>query len=234
MLKPESRKALLIGLGAGSVSESYRRHHGIVTDAVEIDPVIVEVARSHFGFVPSGRVAVEDGRTFVERTADAYDIAILDAFTSERVPFHLFTEEFFEKIRSRLLPGGFFGINTVGAPDHPGWTSIYKTLARVFGHVRVFASQSKPGELGNIIFVASNAPFPKDVDVSPLRPFAREIVKKVLSNELPSPEPEILNAMPVLTDDFNPIDDYYKDIVMRWREAIIRASKDVLLFEGAL
>jgi hypothetical protein len=70
-LVPDLRRTLLIGGG----TFSYPRHQlqeypTSSTDVVEIDPALVDVARQRFGLKgdPRMRIAVEDGRTFLNRT----------------------------------------------------------------------------------------------------------------------------------------------------------------------
>ena len=36
----------------------------------------------------------------------------------------------------------------------------------------------------------------------------------------------------VLTDDYNPVDDLQRDVLVAWRENVIRLAKPVLLFDG--
>ena len=68
--KPGARRALQIGVGAGTVP-TYLRRHGIVTDAVEISARVVAAAAAHFGYddcrgdegacARSGRTYIADG-----------------------------------------------------------------------------------------------------------------------------------------------------------------------------
>jgi spermidine synthase len=65
----------------------------------EIDPQMVEVARSRFSFLsrcaPDARIVLGDARISLrERTApNSLDILAVDAFTSDAVPMHLLTRE---------------------------------------------------------------------------------------------------------------------------------------------
>ena len=45
ILRPSARRALLVGLGGGTLVKRYQEHYGISTDVVEIDPVIERIAR---------------------------------------------------------------------------------------------------------------------------------------------------------------------------------------------
>ena len=84
-------------------------------DAVEINPIIAnDVMRGRFaeysGRVydhPKVRIFVEDGRSYVRRTPERYDVI----FSEPSNPWiagvaALFTREFFEAARDRLAPGG--------------------------------------------------------------------------------------------------------------------------------
>jgi spermidine synthase len=66
--KPQN--VLVVGLGGGTIPGFLRkRFPDMRIDAVEIDPGVVEVARSHFGFREDARMHahVADGRHFIER-----------------------------------------------------------------------------------------------------------------------------------------------------------------------
>jgi len=65
-------------------------------EVVEIDPMVLEVAREHLGLrrAPGLRVRVGDGRERVAAAADdSADAIVLDAFVGARVPRHLITVE---------------------------------------------------------------------------------------------------------------------------------------------
>ncbi len=232
LFRPEAKRALVIGLGAGIVPEAYRRHHGIVTDAVEIDPVVARAAQDHFGYVPNGAVAVEDGRMFLEKAGAPYDLMVLDAFSSERAPFHLFSREFFGVAKGRLADGGLFAVNTVGNPKREEWVCVYKTLAAVFRNIRVYATDASETTLGNIIFIASDGEIAAEPDLSSLRPLARQMLAGLSAARMPAPDEAMLSRAVLLTDDFNPIDDIYKGTMAVWRKAILTSYKDILLTEG--
>ena len=47
LLRPRAKEALVIGLGAGLLSGTLERRHGLRVDTVEIDPLIVSTARNY-------------------------------------------------------------------------------------------------------------------------------------------------------------------------------------------
>ncbi len=113
--------ALVIGAGSGNDVAAALRAGVKRVDAVDIDPVIVELGRRHHPDRPYAdpRVAVhlDDGRSFVRRTDRTYDLAVYavvdslvlhSGFSSLRLENFLFTREAFEDVKRRLAPDGVF------------------------------------------------------------------------------------------------------------------------------
>ena len=94
--------------------------HGVQQiDAVEIDPVISRLGRRYHPDQPFSHpgvtVHVDDGRAFLRRSREQYDLIIFalpdsltltSQFASLRLESFLFTEEAFQEARARLAPGG--------------------------------------------------------------------------------------------------------------------------------
>ncbi|MFZ4121925.1 MAG: spermidine synthase [Caulobacterales bacterium] len=133
---PQPRQILEIGLGGGRMATYI---HGHMSDAnitcVELDPVVIEMARRHFAFREDSRLrAVQgDGRIFLDRSRDQYDIIKLDAYRGTFVPFHLTTQEFYQLCRRRLRPGGCVAQNI--APDTLLYDACIATMRSVFANV---------------------------------------------------------------------------------------------------
>ena len=86
----------IVGLGSGTLSCYFRP--GMSWTIFEIDPAMVDVARSRFSFLdrcaPRARIVLGDARLSVRRQpANSFDIIALDAFSSDAVPMHLLTRE---------------------------------------------------------------------------------------------------------------------------------------------
>ncbi len=112
---------LVIGAGGGndvSVALTKGARH---VDAVEIDPRIYDLGKSHHPDHPyqDKRVSahIDDGRAFLERTRHRYDLIVLalpDSITlvsgqsSLRLESYLFTKQALSTARDRLKPGGVF------------------------------------------------------------------------------------------------------------------------------
>jgi SAM-dependent methyltransferase len=114
-------RILVIGAGTGndvSLALSLGSQH---VDAVEIDPVIARIGRDFQPDRPYDdprvTVTVDDGRAFLRRSTDRYDLiifALTDSLTlvtstaNVRLESFLFTEESFRAARDHLAPDGVF------------------------------------------------------------------------------------------------------------------------------
>ena len=104
---------------------------------MEIDPKVIEIARTYFALADTVRVFNQDGRIFVNLGKRRYDIVIIDAYTQQvYIPFHLTTIEFFSQVKRGLSDKGILAMNVSSARnDSPLMRSITNTLRLVFGHV---------------------------------------------------------------------------------------------------
>jgi hypothetical protein len=101
----------VIGLGTGSIA-----CHTLEGDALnfyEIDRSIVDVATNpgYFTFLescaPDAKIVLGDARLTLADTSDgAYDLIVVDAFTSDAIPIHLLTQEAMAIYLKKLAPGG--------------------------------------------------------------------------------------------------------------------------------
>jgi len=113
-LHPDPKKVLLVGLGGASIPKFIHRHWPHVQmDIVELDAGVVKVCQQFFGFkgAPGMRVILMDGRMYLKRTREKYDVILLDAFAVDYIPFHLTTWEFLRLVREHLKPGGVVASN---------------------------------------------------------------------------------------------------------------------------
>ncbi|HEX6309908.1 MAG TPA: fused MFS/spermidine synthase [Longimicrobiales bacterium] len=138
LLPPEGRM-LFVGLGGGAMPMYARQ---IVPEAridvVEIDPVIVDVARRYFGFTTDDRMTVHtgDGRAFIESAQPGtYDLIVLDAFSDDEVPYALTTREFLRAVRAILTPGGVVVSNLWSRND--AFAAMIATYQDVFEEVHL-------------------------------------------------------------------------------------------------
>lgn len=138
-LAPADGRLLFIGLGGGAMP-TWARHAraGARIDAVEIDPLVVAVARRWFGFREDSLMAVHtgDGRSFIENAPEAaYDVVFLDAFSDDAIPYSLATREFLQAVRRVLADDGVVVSNLWTA--NPLYESMVATYASVFEDVHL-------------------------------------------------------------------------------------------------
>jgi len=210
---------LMIGLGAGTSQRAYEHYYPQVSvTTVEIDPVVLRVAKDYFSFKESDRqrVFVEDGRLFLRRNSAKHDAILLDAYVQGRygsaIPQHLATKEFFELVRERLTTNGVLAYNVIGSLS--GWRAdivgaTYRTLKEVFPQVYLFPARSSQ----NIVFIATKATIAADAVA--LRQRAGDLVR---SKRVAMPgfqerldvfrtaPPPNASKSPILTDDYAPVE----------------------------
>lgn len=114
-------RVLIVGAGSGTDTAIALARGARHVDAVEIDPKIQEIGvRDHPDRPyddPRVRRIVDDGRAFLRRSTDRYDLvvyALPDSLTlvstsaNIRLESFLFTNESFASVRDHLAPGGIF------------------------------------------------------------------------------------------------------------------------------
>lgn len=141
--KPQ--RALLVGLGGGSMPSFLRKHFPeLQIDVVEIDPVVLEVAKSHFGFREDARlrVHIDDGRRFIEARSGQYDFMLIDAYSAESAPPHLVTREFMQAVHRAMTPNGVVVSNVWGPAHNKLYDSILRTHRTVFAQTDVARTAS--------------------------------------------------------------------------------------------
>jgi hypothetical protein len=113
---PSIRRVGAIGLGSGAVA-AYGRPGDRFT-FYEINPAMVTIASNprYFTFLHDSkariRIVVGDGRLeMINAPARAYDLIVLDAFSSDSVPVHLLTREAARIYLSKLRPGGLIAFH---------------------------------------------------------------------------------------------------------------------------
>ncbi len=202
----ELKRILMIGLGGGSISTYLGRHMPDVTiDTVEIDPGVIDAAKKYFGIRESSRVRYlsGDGRVFLNRNKQPYDLIILDAFHGGYIPFHLLTREFFRLVKRNLAPDGAVATNL-----HDNTKLYYSTVLTMrseFPDLYFYPS----GE-GEVITIGTLKPRSQDLvvkratDMQEAYKF-RFPLPRLVANPLASVD---TSSGVMLTDDFAPADLY--------------------------
>jgi len=228
----DMKKVLFIGCGGGIVPRNYFCDYaGITVDVVEIDPMVIQASRDYFFFfsAPQINVYADDGRRFVQKSREKYDVVVMDVFNSGgQIPFHLLTREFFLEVRGILQENGVVAMNLISPLQGRKaalFRSVYKTISTVFPQAYVFpvvlsdAPQDKI-EPQNIIIIATR----QNKRLEPEELF-NLIDRQVRSGRIRVPnlaecvrfsyrvsDEELKEAL-LLTDDFAPVELLYGKFV---------------------
>jgi spermidine synthase len=205
---PKVDSVLLMGLGGGVLTSYVGRFLADARiDSVEIDPGVIDTAKTWFGITETERMRIvaSDGRVFLNRNRNLYDVALIDAYIGGSVPFHLMTKEFYTLLKRRLAPGGAAVFN-IHEPNRLFAVSV-RTLQTVFATVDLYYSG-----FGEVAVVATDAP--RAIEAA--QRHATELQKKYgfryslpeLLAQRSEPDP---GPGEVLTDDFAPVDVYIAD-----------------------
>lgn len=214
---PQQSKALLIGLGGGTVAHQFEVHK-IDYDAVEIDGRLPALAKEYFGLKGTGNMIIDDGRHYVNTCKKKYDLIVIDALLGENIPSHLLSLECFNKLKPLLNDNGKIFIEFDGIKEGQQGEAqklLQNTIEKAGYNCTVLSSI--PQELdADIMYLATLKPINlASIQVSKDRFFEYSGGLDKFALSLPHPTKE------VLTDD-KPELDY----LLRSRMAFLR--NDVL------
>ncbi len=215
LLNPSMTRVLFIGGGGFTGPKSFLRDYPNVTvDVAEIDPEVIRVAEQYFAVNASNprlHIYNEDGRIFLQKTNEKYDLVVLDAYSKSYVPFHLMTTEFFGEVANHLTQKGSVILNLISGISGDRSQLLEaeaKTMHGVFQNVYVFPVRgSDYQEPQNIILVATlDSTLLSEADFKHLAS-ATPIVR------VPAMKDYVTNYFtlgssdaPVLTDNFAPVE----------------------------
>lgn len=238
MLDRKPNNILIICFGMGTTHRS-ALSWGISSTVVELVPSVPEM----YGFFhsdgpkllqsPKSRVVIDDGRLFLERTSELYDVIVVDPPPPIQTAGSslLYSEEFYGLVKRHLRPGGILQQWMPGGGEPIVQSAIAKALRDSFPHVRVFRSVMDYG----FHFLASMSPIPlatpeilvsrmpqsaaSDMiewgpETGPERQFAAALRREVSLDELIQKYP----TAPAMVDD-RPVNEYY---FVRHRPALLQ------------
>ena len=113
LLHPAPARALFLGLGTGVTARAAAEAPGLLVDAVELLPEVIEAsaafARELSPPAPRFNVIAADARRYVRASAERYDVIVSDNFHPARSGSGaLYTVEHFQAVRQRLSASGVF------------------------------------------------------------------------------------------------------------------------------
>ncbi|MBN1356978.1 hypothetical protein JXA40_12020 [bacterium] len=158
-------RVLILGSGCGNDVAAALRMGVEHIDAVEIDPLIVEIGRTLHPNRPYAgdrrvRVFTDDARSYLKKTTDRYDLicfSLLDAhtlgsgYTNIRLDDYVYTVESFREARRLLKPGGLVTMRF--------WTEQPFTAKRLFQNMTgAFGREPYTFWLEGMYCIAGNKP----------------------------------------------------------------------------
>lgn len=211
---PGFKAALMLGGAGYSYPKTFlKKFPEKNLDVVEIDQGITEIAKKYFHLIPNKKLRIyhEDGRAFINKTKNIYDVIYGDAFQSMSPPFQLTTEEAVQKYYNALSPNGVIIINIISAIE--GDAGIFAraevaTFKKTFPHVLLFpVNHPEDGnKVQNIMLIGLKSISP------PILTSKNPDTQNYLAHLWTKPIP---NDLPILTDDFAPIDSYMDKILSK-------------------
>jgi len=113
LFHPEPRRALMIGLGGGSLAKFFlKKFKNTSIRVVELDPRIVAAARTQFALPPDGsRLSVEIGDGAEALAPECCDVLVVDAYHDEEHVPELASQAFYDAAFLALAEPGALVVN---------------------------------------------------------------------------------------------------------------------------
>ena len=146
------QSVLIICFGMGTTHRAALSWN-LETTSVELVPSV----KSAFAFYHAdaaavlanakGRIAMDDGRRFLKRTGDRFDVVIIDPPPPPAAAASslLYSDEFYALVKSRLKPGGILQTWLPGGVETPTVLAMLRSICDAFPHVRCFGSVERWG-----------------------------------------------------------------------------------------
>lgn len=163
-------RVLVVGLAGGTVPRQIAAAYGsdrpIHIHGIELDPMVIEIARRYFDLdtIPGLEVSTGDARAVLATLEGRFHTIVIDVFRGIYIPPHLATREFFEEVSQHLEAGGVVAINVATSPSSEVLLgALATTLEEVFPHVRKSVLPSGGLPLTSVVVMASHS------ELGPLR-----------------------------------------------------------------
>lgn len=169
------KNVLAIGLGGGSLPKYiYAYCPEIFTRVIEINPRIIQIARSQFE-VPDNDERLEvlegDGLQYLAEHTGTADVLLIDAFDSNGIPPDFCSQDFFDQCATALSSEGVLAINLWGS-DKKFDIYLQRIEQSFAGNVLILPT-GKPGNIAVFGFKRE----PADLRIASLRERAKMLEK---------------------------------------------------------
>jgi len=154
------KRVMVLGLGGGALcTYLHDQFPSIAIDGIEIDPVMVHLAKKYFGFTPHSNLQahIADGYQFVQELAsdsdrERYGCIMLDVDCKDRTlglscpPPNFVEIGFIDSLKRCLAPGGLFLLNLV-CRDQTKRNDIMSILREAFEMVQATKIKDEVNEI---------------------------------------------------------------------------------------
>jgi spermidine synthase len=139
------KRMLCLGLGGGTVLGMFTSYYpDLKIDTVDIDPVIIDIAKKYFDIGRMGNVRffASDAKDYMRTRAgrgETYDILLIDLYIGNQIPDFVRDKAFLARIESAVKPGGSLLINYSFSDKYQQQSEIIiGYLKELFRHVGSF------------------------------------------------------------------------------------------------
>ena len=209
----EPKDILLISGGVSGVMEELSKYNARV-DYAELDPEVIDVAKSYFGF--SGSAINIDGRKFLLETQDKYDAIIVNLPSPDSAQLNRFyTSEFMQLAKSSLKDGGVISfsvkasVNYLNKETRELLASVYNTIRNSFDSVLIIPDSK-------FYFIASDKELSYDIaallqqkDIETVYVNDNYLVGKLTEERINAASDAIKNVQVNINTDYKPVGYYY-------------------------
>jgi len=149
-LSKKPGKVLILGFGAGSTARVInKRFPKAEIIGVEIDPVIVRLAKKYFNLeaLENLKLSIGDASSWVKRSREKFDLILVDIYQGRKIPESCQTGEFFKGVKLLLSKDGKVIFNHLYSHEEKKAAEEFrKKLEKVFPKIKVVRSAA------NILF----------------------------------------------------------------------------------
>jgi spermidine synthase len=175
LFNSQIKQVLAIGLGGGSIPKYIHAYcTEITTKVIEINPKIIQVARSQF-YLPENDDRLEviegDGLQYLAEHRQATDVLLIDAFDSNGIPPDFCSQDFFDQCADTLKSDGILAINLWGSDKN--FDVYLQRIEQSFAGKVLILPTGRPG---NIVVFGFNRE-PADLRIISLRERAKLLEK---------------------------------------------------------
>lgn len=146
-IKDRVSRILILGLGGGTLVGLINQYFPQAEiDAVEIDPVMIELGKKYFqlGNFANLKIYCQDAVQYVQQAKNkTYDLILVDLYLGKKVPPFTTSPAFLDKLKKMLTNQGIIIFNRLFYDEHRKLSQIFvKQLEKYFSSVKLIRAWS--------------------------------------------------------------------------------------------